>query len=477
MLKANVITPLPTRSGSKANNSHAMNDYRQLVKSLSEQQRVELYRELRQRLGPGKSPVREMLVLYETETGDSDPSAAMRRVAATELAEYERPNRYLPVTRLPLNPQGKLDRAALAALVPAASGDKAPPVADGSKLQAVIEAFAESLSRAGIMADDNFFELGGHSLLLVDCILGIERRTGIRLSTSIFLQSPTPRALAAELAEKTTSAFSYLYPVTDGGDGLPVFIFSASQLTHALRKRPARWRLFGVQLRWLDDEDRLIPYSDLGDLARRIGAELTRVVADKPYVIAGSSFAGMLAFEVARQMQQAGAAPSLTVLIDPSPFAGLRTWLQNDLENDTDISYAQHWLLLKWLLLNNPLRKRFWQRLQRRTTAARRSPAATNSEPVRTDTAAQASSFNDDRTIDLWRGYRASPYHGKVALLTTREREWQVAQNWRRCLPAVSAPLLLETTHREILREPFMSAEVVPLLEQLVQQAIENRRQ
>ena len=122
-----------------------MNDYRQLVKSLSEQQRLELYRELRQRLGPGKSPVRELLVLYQAEAGDSDPAAAMQRIAVTELAEYERPTRYLPVRRLPLTPQGKLDRAALAALVPTASGNKAPLVAADSNLLAVIEAFAESL--------------------------------------------------------------------------------------------------------------------------------------------------------------------------------------------------------------------------------------------------------------------------------------------------------------------------------------------
>ena len=53
-----------------------MNDYRQLLSSLSEQQRIELYRELSQRLGPGKPPVRELLVLYEDANGDTDPAAA-----------------------------------------------------------------------------------------------------------------------------------------------------------------------------------------------------------------------------------------------------------------------------------------------------------------------------------------------------------------------------------------------------------------
>ncbi len=456
-----------------------MNDYRQLVDKLGEQQRVELYRELRQRLGPGKAPVRELLVLYEADAASEDPTPAMQALAEAELPAHERPTRYLPVDQLPLNPQGKLDRSALAALVPAASA--APPTpaqarADQGKLRAVIDAFAESLSRGDIGADDNFFELGGHSLLLVDCILGIERRTGVRLSTSIFLQNPTPSGLALELASQTAATFDYLYSVRDTGDGLPVFIFSASQLTHALGNRHKEWRLFGVQLRWLDDDDKVIPYSDLGDLARRIGAELSRVVKDRPYVIAGSSFAGMLAFELARQMQQAGRAPLLTVLIDPSPFPSLRTWLQNDLENAIDIRYARHWLLAKWLLLNNPLRKRFWQRLKQRANPSKNAWTTATDAAVGTDTALQASSFNDARTFALWRSYRAAPYAGKVALLTTSERVWQVEQNWRRFLPADSAPIRLDSTHKQVLREPFMSASVVPLLERIVERAVDRGR-
>ena len=211
----------------------------------------------------------------------------------------------------------------------------------------------------------------------MDCILGIEKTTGVRLSTDVFLQNPTPRALAAELESKTRPATAYLYPVAEAADGLPVFIFSASRLAYALKQRPNLWHLFGVQLRWLDDDDQLIPYRDLQDLARRICGELSQVVSDKPYVIAGSSFAGMLAFEVACQMDKAGKAPSLTVLIDPSPFAGLRTWLQNDLEADTNIGYAQHLLLAKWLLINNPLRARFWQRLKQRFNPSNKATATT----------------------------------------------------------------------------------------------------
>lgn len=452
-----------------------MENYRQFLKSLSEQQRVELYRELQQRLGPGKSPVRELLVLFETDA-NTDPTAAMRKLAAAELAEYERPTRYLPVNRLPVNPQGKLDRAALAALVPDEDSEPTIPTLPGveqSKLQAVSEAFAQSLGRAGVGADDNFFELGGHSLLLVDCILGIEKKTGVRLSTDVFLQNPTPRALAAELESKTRPATAYLYPVVDAADGLPVFIFSASRLAYALKQRPNPWHLFGVQIRWLDDDDQLIPYRDLQDLARRICGELSQVVSDKPYVIAGSSFAGMLAFEVACQMDKAGMAPSLTVLIDPSPFSGLRTWLQNDLEADTNIGYAQHLLLAKWLLINNPFRARFWQRLKKRFKPGNKATARVHGLPVRATSAKQASSFNDDRTFALWRSYRASSYSGRVTLMTTRERVWQVEQNWRRYLPADTLPILLETTHKQILREPFMSSDVVPLLENAVEQAIE----
>jgi thioesterase domain-containing protein/acyl carrier protein len=452
-----------------------MSKYRQTLEKLSETQRIALYRELVARLGPSQTPVSELIVFYERGHQD-DIAARMRRIASAELAEHERPTRYLPLSRLPLTAQGKLDRAALNALVPGheSGWTETPPgtpLAD-KNLASIMTAFAATLRQSDIEPDTNFFERGGHSLLVVECILAIEKSTQVRISAGVFLRHPTPRCLAAELRRETQPTERYLYPIAEAGQGLLVFVFSASRLAYALKREHADWQLYGVQLRWRDESDQLIAYRDLRDLAGRIVAEIRQLAAGRPYILIGSSFAAMIAFEVAVQMKAQGMEPPLTVLIEPSPFSGLRTWLQNDLELTADIKYAQHWLFSKWLLHNNPLRTRFWRRVKN-ILSNRFSATATSLEVEPSGVAlAREKAFERDRIHGLCMGYRASDYRGRLILLATEERAWQLEQNWRRHLPLDTVTHRLDATHINILRDPCMSEAVIPLIEKEVEAVI-----
>ncbi|MEQ1503483.1 MAG: AMP-binding protein, partial [Myxococcota bacterium] len=123
----------------------------------------------------------------------------LRAHLRAHLPDYMVPAQFVALDRVPLNPNGKLDRAALP--------DPATPqgahrvyVAPGSPLeQSLAEVWAEVLGVGRVGRDDDFFELGGHSLLAVQIVARIRASVGIGLSLRDFMQTPTIAACAARI--------------------------------------------------------------------------------------------------------------------------------------------------------------------------------------------------------------------------------------------------------------------------------------
>jgi hypothetical protein len=93
---------------------------------------------------------------------------ALRNLLRAKLPEYMVPGAFVFLPALPLNPNGKVDRAALP--IPdersVASSREFVPPRDATEQQLAI-IWEELLSVRPIGVTDNFFDLGGHSLLAV----------------------------------------------------------------------------------------------------------------------------------------------------------------------------------------------------------------------------------------------------------------------------------------------------------------------
>ncbi|TDB99091.1 non-ribosomal peptide synthetase, partial [Actinomadura sp. 7K534] len=149
-----------------------------------------------------------VLVGYAVADG-ADPAELKRSVAAV-LPEYMVPSAIVVLDAMPLNPNGKLDRAALPepVLAPAAAG-RGPR---NAREEILCAAFAEVLGVERVGVDDNFFDLGGDSLKATRVVSRVRSALNADLAVRALFEAPTVAALAELLAETGAGARSRLVP-------------------------------------------------------------------------------------------------------------------------------------------------------------------------------------------------------------------------------------------------------------------------
>ncbi|WP_061298880.1 non-ribosomal peptide synthetase [Herbidospora cretacea] len=123
----------------------------------------------------------------------------LRREAARVLPAYMVPSAFVALDRMPLTPNGKLDRAALPApvLVP----EESDLVADDT-VEVVREIWEEVLGLDHIGDDESLFELGGHSLTIARIAARVHDRLGVDVPFYVFFDVPTVAGIAADVADR-----------------------------------------------------------------------------------------------------------------------------------------------------------------------------------------------------------------------------------------------------------------------------------
>ncbi|MFE7853266.1 amino acid adenylation domain-containing protein [Streptomyces sp. NPDC057403] len=143
---------------------------------------------------PGDTTPYLAAYLVPTEGASVPDADELREHLADRLPEYMVPAAYVPLERLPLSPNGKLDLKALPAPeLTSATAFRAPR---NPREEALARLFAEVLGLEEVGIDDGFFERGGHSLLATRLITRARGELGIEIPIRKLFDLPTVAALA-----------------------------------------------------------------------------------------------------------------------------------------------------------------------------------------------------------------------------------------------------------------------------------------
>ena len=185
------------------------------------------------------------------------------------------------------------------------------------KLVAIWE---EALGTSPIGIEDNYFELGGHSLVAVRITTQIHKQLGKELPLATLVEAPTIAELAERLRDKTWSAsWSSLVPIQANGARPPFYCVHAAGgnvLTYLdlARHLGNDQPVYGLQARGLDG--RQAPHESLEAMGRDYVKEIREFQPEGPYYLGGTSFGGMIAFEMARQLVSQGEVVAVLALFD-----------------------------------------------------------------------------------------------------------------------------------------------------------------
>ena len=165
---------------------------------------------------------------------------------------------------------------------------------------------------------DDFFELGGNSLHAASLIAKIRTLTGCDLPIASFLRAPTIERLA-EMIRAGEAATSGLVILREGNRDRPLFIAhsvggTVLELWALAREMDCDCAVYGIQARGLREGE--VANSRVEDMAVDYIEQIRSVQPRGPYALAGFSFGGLLAFEMAQQLLQGGEKVELVALVD-----------------------------------------------------------------------------------------------------------------------------------------------------------------
>ncbi|MCP4218275.1 MAG: amino acid adenylation domain-containing protein, partial [bacterium] len=140
-------------------------------------------------------------------------SEELRHFLSQSLPEYMLPTYYIPIEKLPLNSNGKVDKKALPAPAVSVGNDYIAPAKGIEKELAAIWADVLKTDISVIGANSDFFRIGGHSLKATALSVGIQKELEVNIPLTEIFINPTLKTQAAFIQTAIRTAFSAIDPV------------------------------------------------------------------------------------------------------------------------------------------------------------------------------------------------------------------------------------------------------------------------
>ena len=247
----------------------------------------------------------------------------LRRHLETKLPRAMQPTVIAQLATMPRLATGKPDRRGLPEVARTRRSDPSGYVPPQLLVHGhLVRIWEDLLEARPIGIRDNFFHLGGHSLLAAQLVQRIEQTLGKRPTLSTLFANPTVEQLAASLeADEESGAKARVLPVQARGDRSPFFFLHGDWTG-------AGFYCLDLARACGDDQPFFVlePFQfDPADAAPRVEAiaqahieAMRQVRARGPYRLGGFCNGGVLAYEMARQLEAVGEQVEFLGLVNPS---------------------------------------------------------------------------------------------------------------------------------------------------------------
>ena len=240
------------------------------------------------------------------------------------LPDYMVPRRFVCLHSMPQTSTGKVDRKALAQLD---LSESTVPAKTGSILNLVRSIWSRVLGHDSFEDSDDFFDVGGDSLLAAWVVSELKLALKQDVPLSLFLVAGTVEATTASIRQlrpfavasqqhaelvtlKPGPASQVLVLIHPLGGELLVY----REFVKAINTRV---RVLGLRMQ---AKPEISDHESLRKTATRHMEQLIAIQPEGPYQVAGWSFGGVLAFEIARQLRTQGAPVGFLGLLDANPL-------------------------------------------------------------------------------------------------------------------------------------------------------------
>lgn len=401
------------------------------------------------------------LVAYIAAAGDAAPTqAAVRQHIAASLPRYMMPRHIVVMDAFPMTTRGKLDLSALPRPEGAAEDSLSYRAPQSEQERVLSSIWQEILQRPRIGADDNFYELGGTSLQAFLIFARIASVLGQDLPPTTMLEAPTLAKQAALLARtRSTAPAEQLVAFRREGAEAPLFIvhgaygdimFAREIVRNLKSERP----VYGLQPRPLDGGHKLPRTMEA--IASGYLAEIRKVQPKGPYFLAGYSFGGTAALEMAQQLKRCGETVAFLGLIDTS-LAGRYEVAGEDAASRVERHLRQMRGNSVLPYVSSRLRKTFSYYESIAAQAVRQLPNELRVLAGRPIPYEKRAECYQHMFVSASRGYQAKAYDGSIVMFSAKGRsEWHRAR-WSAIAQRGFSVYEIPANHFDIVWPPHSS--------------------
>ncbi|GAB4267285.1 MAG: hypothetical protein Kow0080_09260 [Candidatus Promineifilaceae bacterium] len=398
-----------------------------------------------------------------------------------------------------------------AVTLPADSPQTAPPYTPpGTHTERILQAIWQGiLEQPRIGIHDNFFDLGGESWQAMSLLLQIEKKTGCTLPVDVLLTSGTIAQMAAlidRFQDKPDEAKDWV--VIQKGDmgKRPLFFIPGAAGNTLVAGRIAPHLapdqpFYACTMPGIGNKKK--PHLTIPELAAHYVQAIKKAQPTGPYALCGYSAGGIIALEMAQQLQAKGETVASLIVLD-IPIQGpnmaflrrlsqrIGQWRGLNAEQETaqfiawrnTVIATGHYLFYRlWRVTLPDLARRLTQRLSPVTKGkwAVTETAVTPAERARIIAEFTSEQLENPQTKQIYqltdkaaRSYIAKPYNGPITLLRCTRRSgpanmrpYSYHQGWQQITNQIETRVLSAPGHLPLVHEPYVQ-ELAAAIQEIV---------